>query len=48
MSGRRKNKAFEELGFELIRLNNKKPAAYCKICNKNLLNTAEARLRAHR
>lgn len=47
MAGRVKNKAYDELDYDLVRVNNKH-AAFCRKCKKNLLNTAEARLRAHR
>lgn len=47
MPGRPKNKSFEQLGFTLIKINNKY-AAVCNQCNRNLLNTAESRLRGHR
>lgn len=47
MSGRRKNKAFEELGFELVKINNKY-MAFCNYCKRNLQNTSESRLRGHR
>lgn len=47
MPGRPKNKAFDELGFTLLKTQNKS-TAYCTLCNRILKNTAEKRLRIHR
>jgi hypothetical protein len=40
---RKKNRAFEKLGFVLVK-KDEKYEAYCEAWNRNLKNTAEARL----
>lgn len=47
MVGRTKNKGYTELNYDLVKINGKH-AAFCNVCKKHLLNTAEVRLRQHR
>lgn len=46
-SGRPKSKFYQELGFDLVKQNNKY-IAMCNVCEKVLHNTAAARLKGHR